>query len=109
MEIKIECSCGTRFAFEVEPVNGQMPATIFCPKCGVDATDSANAIIQQNSAPPSASIEPTKSRLRVAASHTAPTPPLLGTEADEQIEFCARHPRNRATSRCVVCQKAICP
>jgi len=25
MEIKIECGCGTRFKFDVEPVNGRMP------------------------------------------------------------------------------------
>ena len=36
MEIRIECSCGTPYAFEVEPVGGRMPTTVQCPSCGVD-------------------------------------------------------------------------
>ena len=45
--IKIQCSCGQRFAFEVEPVKGQMPAPVTCPACGCDATGAANQSISQ--------------------------------------------------------------
>jgi hypothetical protein len=47
MEIKIECSCGQHYKFDVEPENGQMPVAVGCPSCGVDGTDAANSIIQQ--------------------------------------------------------------
>lgn len=50
MEVAIDCSCGTRYKFDVEPVNGQMPATVQCPECGVDGTEAANAYIQQQTA-----------------------------------------------------------
>ena len=50
MEIKIQCSCGTRYAFEVEPVNGWMPVRVKCPGCGVDGTDVANDILRQSRA-----------------------------------------------------------
>jgi uncharacterized protein YxjI len=47
MEIRIECQCGTRFKFDVEPVNGRMPVGIGCPDCKLDATAAANASIAQ--------------------------------------------------------------
>jgi hypothetical protein len=45
--IKIECGCGQKYAFEVEPVSGHMPTAVKCPSCGVDGTAAANAIIAQ--------------------------------------------------------------
>jgi hypothetical protein len=46
--IKIECGCGQRYAFDVEPVNGRMPYTVACPICGVDGTGAANEVIAQS-------------------------------------------------------------
>ncbi len=48
MEIKIECGCGTRYKFDVEPVEGRMPNPVRCPSCGVDGTAAANEGILQN-------------------------------------------------------------
>src|SRR6185503_19905570 len=45
MEIKIECGCGTRFKFDVEPVYGRMPVPVQCPCCGCDTTTDANQIL----------------------------------------------------------------
>ncbi len=54
--IKIECDCGQRYAFDIEPVNGQMPSAVACPACGADGTTTANEIIsQQIPAAPAAS------------------------------------------------------
>jgi len=47
MEMKVVCDCGQKYAFEVEPVNGQMPAVINCPSCGADGTHAANDILSQ--------------------------------------------------------------
>jgi hypothetical protein len=52
--IKIQCECGQRYAFEVEPVNGRMASLVACPICGVDGTVAANAIIAQSGQPPAA-------------------------------------------------------
>lgn len=49
--IKIECGCGQRYAFDVEPVNGQMPYTVACPVCGADGTSVANEVIAQSFQP----------------------------------------------------------
>jgi len=47
MEIKVICDCGTKFKFDVEPVDGRMPTRINCPTCGADDTAQANDLIQQ--------------------------------------------------------------
>ena len=54
MELKVECGCGQKYRFDVEPVNGQMPVAVSCPHCGVDGTSTANSIIAQtiSSQPP---------------------------------------------------------
>jgi len=48
MEIKIQCDCGQKFKFDVEPVNGRMPWEVNCPVCGLSGTDKANWIISHN-------------------------------------------------------------
>ena len=45
--VKIECDCGQRYAFDVEPVYGPMPAPVACPACGADGTAKANTILAQ--------------------------------------------------------------
>jgi hypothetical protein len=45
MPIKIQCGCGQRYAFDIEPVCGRMPGRIACPVCGMDGTRVANEII----------------------------------------------------------------
>src|ERR1043165_1645236 len=76
MEIKIDCQCGTRFSFDVEPVNGRMPVGIGCPSCQTDATGAANAIIAQQfgqvAPPPPAPAAPPRMRLVTAPAHAAP-------------------------------------
>ena len=50
--IKIQCGCGQKYAFDVEPVNGQMATAIACPVCGIDGTPVANQILSQTLAAP---------------------------------------------------------
>ena len=47
MEVKVQCSCGTRYKFDVEPINDHMPGPVSCPTCGADGTAASDAIIQQ--------------------------------------------------------------
>src|SRR6266404_929293 len=47
MEIKIQCGCGTKYKFDVEPVNGRMPTRVQCPSCSADGTTDANQILAQ--------------------------------------------------------------
>jgi hypothetical protein len=55
--VKIQCGCGQRYTFEVEPVNGRMATTVACPACGADGTAAANEFIAQ-SLPPQPQVVP---------------------------------------------------
>jgi hypothetical protein len=73
--IKIQCGCGQRYAFDVEPVNGRMTSPVACPACGADGTITANAIIARNVQPQTAAAPEPAVRLHVAtpASTIQPT------------------------------------
>jgi hypothetical protein len=61
--VKIQCACGQRYAFDVEPIAGRMPAPVSCPVCGADGTASANTILAQ------------RFQAQPAAPATSPQPP----------------------------------
>jgi hypothetical protein len=63
MTIKIQCGCGARYSFEVEPRDGVMPFTVNCPACNADGTEAANQVIAQT---PEAE-QKTQPRLRMQA------------------------------------------
>ncbi|MDB6109365.1 MAG: Pyrrolo-quinoline quinone [Pedosphaera sp.] len=75
MNIKIQCACGTKFSFELEPVNGRMPMNVNCPGCNTSALDLANAEIKRQlaAAPPAAAAIPVAAA--VALPPTPPPPP----------------------------------
>jgi PQQ-like domain len=104
MEVKVQCVCGTRFAFEVEPVNGRMPVRVKCPGCGADGTDLANEMIRQK-------LAATVVAAPVPPGAVAPAPvlqPAAAAVAVAAVPFCPRHPKNPATETCCVCGKPIC-
>ncbi len=79
--IKIQCGCGQRYAFDVEPVNGRMVSSVACPSCGADGTSAANAIIAQT-LPPEPAIAPEPPvRLHVAVPATPVQPASLAAAA----------------------------
>ena len=111
MELKILCDCGTKFAFDVEPVDGQMPDSIQCPDCGVDQTQSANEQIRQRLAAPPAPASPGAAPLRIGApAPAAPEAPVESVPDDVEapLSRCAKHPDEIVAAECVVCGKAIC-
>ena len=47
MTVKVQCGCGTRYSFDVEPTGGVMPFRVNCPSCNADGTLAANQFIAQ--------------------------------------------------------------
>jgi len=43
--VKITCACGQKYAFDVQPRRGRMPAPVFCPACSRDGTNDANQFL----------------------------------------------------------------
>jgi hypothetical protein len=88
--VKVQCTCGQRYAFDVNPVDGHMPAPVKCPSCGADGTVAANQLIAQalaaQPAPQPVAVPaapaPTSSGIRLAIppppapTVAAPPPPL---------------------------------
>jgi hypothetical protein len=128
MQIKIQCECGTRYKFDVEPVDGQMPVTVECPFCSVDGTDDANRLIREQLGLPPLPAKPKievpkpfkaqaappakegKSPLKLAEKEKRPPqrtvslPPQGKTVGD----VCVKH--NEPTiETCFYCKKTICP
>lgn len=85
MQIKLSCACGTRYKFDVEPINNRMPAAVQCPSCATDGTAAANAIIASQfsaatpPAPPAAM--PTLRVSGGASAVTAPPPAYVSASS----------------------------
>ncbi len=96
--IKVQCTCGQKYAFEVEAAGGRMPWPVNCPSCGADGTATANEILRQIF-PTQTNIAPRLSLPSVAKPHgstasmpppTVPSPsveqrPVVRTTASEAI------------------------
>src|SRR5256885_2354077 len=113
MRIKIQCPCGTRYAFDVEPLNGRMPGPVQCPSCGAEGTAHADAIMQQELAQ-AADARP---RVRIGAAPSPAATPAHAVPADTNAssasaaaaaDYCARHTHDPAAAHCFVCHKPIC-
>ena len=83
MNIKVQCGCGTRYSFEVEPREGRMPFPVQCPACHADGTEAANQIIAATPAP-RLSIEPAPSADAVPPPHAAPMLDLAAFKAQKR-------------------------
>src|SRR5215471_16983185 len=66
--VKLQCGCGQKYAFDVEPVGGRMAYAVACPVCGADGTDAANVVLANHEAPPT----PPEVRLRIARAESPP-------------------------------------
>jgi hypothetical protein len=84
MEIKIQCSCGMRYKFDVEPVNGRVPTPLACPNCHASWTEHANAMIAQSLGLPAPAADPVAVVATPVASMAVATPKMalrLGGQA----------------------------
>ncbi len=96
--IKIQCGCGQRYAFEVEPISGHMPSAITCPVCGADGTEAANQAIAQSMPAQPAVVAATLLKPSISIPQATPAPPaplrslgIPGLEVDpEQVKHEAR-------------------
>ena len=79
MELKLQCDCGQKFKFDVEPVNNEMPFVVNCPICGLDGTGKANGLLKAQPVAPPMAAAAAPAQLRISATAppvaTAPPPP----------------------------------
>jgi outer membrane protein assembly factor BamB len=124
--MKIQCSCGAKFAVDLTPEMATQPVKFVCPQCGLDSSDFVNQLIrnelaEQNlptapaaptSTAPTEPPKPAPARLKISHSEkpTAP-PPTESAPAEENFtsKYCPKHRGVLAAEKCVVCGKPICP
>ena len=103
--MKVQCSCGAKYAFEITPEMRTNPVRFLCPACGLDASEFVDGLIRQelgqNATPHGRVITVEASReLSVTQSNvtSAPLTPVgkadLPTAADQlkAIKFIATRP-----------------
>jgi hypothetical protein len=69
MTIKVQCPCGAKYSFDVEPVDGRMPFAVNCPACNADGAELANQVIAAQSGAPKLRVH-----IAAAAAEAPPTP-----------------------------------
>jgi len=126
--MKIQCACGAKYAFDVQPEMLNKPVTFVCPGCGLDSSAFVNSLVRQELglpapvaealpvAPPAVAIVPPPAALPVQA--PSPTPrvrlqsavvhPADPVTAAGDPSVCARHYGQPAVEFCHVCRKPIC-
>ena len=115
--MKVECSCGAKFEFELRPEMSDHPVTFVCPQCGRDASSFVDSLVRQRLGQ---SCAPAGEAVPALAGRTAPAPGLrlekpsmasqpAGESLDQSPVLCAKHPGQVAVEKCYICSKPICP
>ena len=121
--MKIQCSCGAKYSFDVTPAMAQTPVRFVCPACGVDASDMVNSLIRQELGLPAADATPAPvpvapppepppqappvARVRVHAPGVATVEAAPAAAAAPRR--CPKHPDQFVVDKCYVCSKPLCP
>src|SRR6267154_1286455 len=134
--MKVQCSCGAKYEFELNPAMANNPVKFVCPACGLDASEFVDGLIRRelgqsqtpsgvpipialtspqaaSASAPSEADKPaapaTRPPLTVRPHAPQPSPTQLVAEAPaEAAPMCPRHPGEISTARCFVCSKPIC-
>jgi PQQ-like domain len=110
--MKIQCSCGTKYSFEVTPEMALNPVRFVCPNCGLDSSEYVNRLVREELAEqagqpaPAAPVPPPAPRLKISHEAKPAEPP---PEASSGSKYCLKHRNVLATAKCSICGKPICP
>ena len=119
--MKIQCSCGAKYSFDLTPEMARSPIRFVCQNCGLDSSDFVNDLIRKElassaapeptSAPPSspAAAPPqapagARAPLRIQAAPSVQPP----TGETHRFQLCAKHPGQATVEQCLVCGKPLC-
>ena len=108
--IKINCSCGQRYSFDVDAAASHIPSPVVCPVCGADGTAAANTALSQ------ALASPGRPKLSVATRASAPSSALsepiannlASSAAAQSLPGAAGHKRGRLILLAALCPLLFC-
>src|SRR2546421_9242637 len=120
--MKVQCSCGAKFAFDATPEMAREPVHFNCPSCGADISEPLNVLLRQQFgvtdvpepvAAGTASAHGSAQQgapLRVKRQPATPIRvDLPNRQEAEAGQICIRHPEYYTSDKCYICQKPICP
>jgi hypothetical protein len=84
--VKILCACGQKYAFEVQPRDGKMPAPVACPVCKRDGTAEANRIIANLLAADPRTLPPPSVNAALSAVQSSLAPHLVDALKDAVVQ-----------------------
>jgi len=91
--MKIQCSCGAKYAFEVTPEQVRQPVKFICPACGYDGSDFVNQLIRQQFEPAAAGV----TTAMAPPIEVAPAPAVTATAGVPVEEVSAPAPAESAS------------
>ncbi|HYG36665.1 MAG TPA: hypothetical protein VEC99_17860, partial [Clostridia bacterium] len=134
--MKVRCSCGAKYEFDVTPEMATNPVRFICPACGFNASEFVDGLIRQElgqtssptgvpipitppagptpsvATPPSPAPQTPKPQTTPVAVRIhkpqAAQPEPEPTQAPQAI-LCLKHPGEVVSEKCRVCSKPICP
>ncbi|MGA2246509.1 MAG: PQQ-binding-like beta-propeller repeat protein [Verrucomicrobiota bacterium] len=108
--MKLQCSCGAKYAFDATPEMVNHPVKFICPNCGLDSSEFVNELIRREfgTAPQPASAVPPRAAAPGPLRVSIAAPAVTEAAAPAASKFCAKH-RELAIEECAVCHKPICP
>src|SRR5438034_11636445 len=128
--MKLQCACGAKYAFEVQPEMLSKPVQFVCPSCGLDSSGFVNQLVQQElgvAPPPTAEQGASGAGCEVSSQLTL-DPSLLTQPAPPRVRLhrggqnpadlpppatgqhvCSKHPGQPIVEHCIVCHKPLCP
>src|SRR5579862_5583830 len=130
--MKVECSCGAKYEFELRPEMREHPVSFVCPACGLDASAFVDGLVREElgqTCGPSGGTVPAllspgdstpdqaitdrgfkpaaQAGLRLHQPSAKPEPLPVGLV--ENLPTCPKHPGQVAAEKCYICSKPICP
>src|SRR6267154_1869782 len=73
--MKLQCSCGAKYTFEVTPEMAAEPVHFVCSACGMDASAFVTQLVRQHLGEGAPAITPSASGIAPAPPSIAPAPP----------------------------------
>ncbi len=121
--MKIQCSCGAKYAFDISPEMAQEPVRFVCPACGLDASDFVNSLVRQELGLSGPAAAPAPAPAATPAQPAPQSPPVarvrVHTPASVPVEAapaaadapqrCFKHPDQFVVEKCYICSKPLCP
>src|SRR5581483_8243794 len=104
--MKVECSCGAKYEFEIAPELRERPVLFVCPHCGVDASSFVDGLVRRELGQTASPVGepypvlPARPLRRSQLTITEPQAPATVTVPVPTEILCPKHPGQIAQEKC---------